>query len=432
MSKNKHLTIFDRNKIVGGLLTGKSLRNIAIDIEKDVSTVSREIKAHMVIVRKGAAYQHGFNDCIYRNECNEIFVCDDLNCTKDICRNCGKCIKYCSRYKKEECSKREKPPYVCNGCKIRAKCHLEKRTYDSILAQKQYKEVLKETRSGIAISEAELQYVSDLTYPLLRKGQSLHHIYETHKDEILVSERTLYSFIKQGSLEAGPLDMPRMVKYKLRVNTNHKKLKVDKKCYIGRSYADYNIYLAENPDIAVVQMDSVIGTKGSNVLLTIHFINCSLMLAFLRDRNDSKSVIAAFNKLNDTLGINDFKKLFPLSLGDRGSEFSNPKAIENTIKGKPRTKVFYCDAMASWQKGQCEVNHEFIRRVVPKGTCFDFLTQEKVNMMMNHINSYKRAKLGNNSPYEIFEKMYGIEIIKKLGLKLIEPDEIILKPSLIK
>lgn len=67
-----------------------------------------------------------------------------------------------------------------------------------------------------------------------------------------------------------------------------------------------------------------------------------------------------------------------------------------------RSIVFYCDAMASWQKGQCELNHEFIRIVVPKGTCFDFLTQEKVNMMMNHINSYKRAKLGNKSPYEIF------------------------------
>ncbi len=161
--------------------------------------------------------------------------------------------------------------------------------------------------------------MSDLIYPLLRKGQSLHHIYETHKDEILVSERTLYSFIKQGNLESGPLDMPRMVKYKSRVNTNHKKLKIDKKCYIGRSYSDYKKLLDENPDIAVVQMDSVIGTKGSNVLLTIHFINCSLMLAFLRDRNDSQSVIDAFNKLNDILGINDFKKLFPITLGDRGN-----------------------------------------------------------------------------------------------------------------
>ena len=71
MSKNKHLSIFDRNKIVGGLLTRKSLRHIALDIGKDVSTVSREIKSHMVIKRKGAAYQRGFNDCIYRNECNE-------------------------------------------------------------------------------------------------------------------------------------------------------------------------------------------------------------------------------------------------------------------------------------------------------------------------------------------------------------------------
>jgi IS30 family transposase len=78
------------------------------------------------------------------------------------------------------------------------------------------------------------------------------------------------------------------------------------------------------------------------------------------------------------------------------------------------------------------VNHEQIRRVLPKGTPFFRLDQEKINLMMDNINSYKRKKLGNSTPYEIFEKMYGQEIIKKLGINFIEPDKVILKPSLIK
>ena len=52
--------------------------------------------------------------------------------------------------------------------------------------------------------------------------------------------------------------------------------------------------------------------------------------------------------------------------------------------------------------------------------------------MMSHINSYRRASLGNKSPYEMFAFMYGEEILKKLGLKLIPPDEINLSPELLK
>jgi IS30 family transposase len=98
-------------------------------------------------------------------------------------------------------------------------------------------------------------------------------------------------------------------------------------------------------------MDSVEGTKGGKVLLTIHFVNCSFMLAFIRERNTAQSVIDVFNNLYEKLGHEDFKRLFPLCLGDNGSEFSAPKKIEETEEGIVRTKVFFCNPMASWLKG---------------------------------------------------------------------------------
>ena len=45
-------------------------------------------------------------------------------------------------------------------------------------------------------------------------------------------------------------------------------------------------------------MDSFIGRKGGKVLLTIHFVNISFMLAFIREHNDSQSVIDIFNSVN--------------------------------------------------------------------------------------------------------------------------------------
>jgi IS30 family transposase len=123
--------------------------------------------------------------------------------------------------------------------------------------------------------------------------------------------------------------------------------------------------------------------------------------------------------------------LLPVLLGDNGSEFSNPIAIEFDNKGKRRTKVFYCDPRACFQKPNVELNHEFIRKVLPKGSSFDNLEQGDINLMMSHINSYSRAKLNDKSPHQLFNFLYGQGILEKLGLKIIHPNEIILKPSLL-
>ncbi|HBH48372.1 MAG TPA: IS30 family transposase, partial [Bacteroidales bacterium] len=153
----------------------------------------------------------------------------------------------------------------------------------------------------------------------------------------------------------------------------------------------------------------------------------------LRETNDSESVLVVFDMLNELLGIDTFKKLFPVLLGDNGSEFSNPKAIEyNRKSGEKRTDLFYCDPYASYQKGSAEKNHEEIRKVLPKGTSFDNLKQNGINIMMNHINSYSRPVLNDKTPYDTFKFMFGENLLKKLGSTLVPANEICLKPSLLK
>jgi IS30 family transposase len=157
------------------------------------------------------------------------------------------------------------------------------------------------------------------------------------------------------------------------------------------------------------------------------------MLAFIRDANTSKSVIDIINNLDAILGNDQFRNLFQIILTDNGSEFSNPKAIEHRdVFPLLRTKVYYCDAGSPYQKGACEVNHELIRRVLPKGTSFDQLTQEDINLMMDHINSYKRKKLNNRSPYETFSFYHGEDVLKKLRCSPVAAGDIMLKPALLK
>ena len=117
---------------------------------------------------------------------------------------------------------------------------------------------------------------------------------------------------------------------------------------------------------------------------------------------------------------------------DRGSEFTDPLAIEFSKDGRRRTRVFYCEPQRSDQKGGIEVTHEFIRRILPKGTSFDGLTQDDVVLMMSHIDSYKRKKLGNRSANQLFSFLHGEGILKSLGISEIPSDQINLTPLLLK
>ena len=245
------------------------------------------------------------------------------------------------------------------------------------------------------------------------------------------SERTLYAYINSGLFTARNLDMPRTIRMRPRKNVS-RKLKVDKSCRIGRDFSCFEKYMCDHPDASVRQLDSVEGIKGGAVLLTIHFVEQQLQLAFLRQHNDSQSVIDIFNRLYLELKTDIFMDLFSVIFADNGSEFSNPYAIELDAQGNQRTKMFYCNASAPYQKGSCENNHELIRRIIPKGTDIGLYTQEQINLMMSHINSYSRKKLGNKSPYEVFEFQYGRKILDAFHLQKIPADEIILSPELLK
>jgi len=59
-----------------------------------------------------------------------------------------------------------------------------------------------------------------------------------------------------------------------------------------------------------------------------------------------------------------------------------PSYRTKNLAGKSRTRLFYCDPMASWQKGRLEKNHEFIRYIIPKGCAFEYLTRSDVILMM--------------------------------------------------
>lgn len=433
MNKNKHLVLENRITIQTELDKGTSFKGIASILGKDCSTISKEIRKHLHYEKSGAIGR-AFNDCLLnvKRECSLKSVCSKCySSTNRFCWSCGKCTDSCVLYARYTCPKLSKPPYVCNACPNRSRCTLEKAFYKASIAQKEYDTLKSESRSGFAISENELAHLDSLVSPLLRNGQSLHHIALNHPDETMLSQRTLYTYVNNGLFSARNIDMPRTVRMRPRKGKK-KGIKVDKTCRIGRTFSDFQTFIREHPSLPVRQIDSVEGVKGGAVLLTIHFSQQEFQLAFLRSSNDSQSVIDIFEKLYLELRPDIFMELFPVILTDNGSEFSNPKAIEFDKQGNQRTNIFYCDPSAPYQKGSCENNHEMIRRCIPKATDIGQYSQAQIDLMMSHINSYARPALGNKTPYDIFAFLYGEDILKSLNIRKIPADEIILTPNLFK
>ena len=410
------------------------LKEIADSIKKSQSSVTREIVRHSYIKPRDQYYRCK-NDCINRAKCTKKYICTP-NCRfhNGKCSSCGNCNsdKKCKDYKKEVCPTLSKYPHVCNGCPKRNSCSLEQKYYSAKIADKEYKTLLIESRKGFNLTEDELAWLDkELGILVADQKQSIHHACLVLKDSLPCDERTIYNLVDANMLpHVKNIDLPRKCTLKPRKG-KPKEHKVDRTCRINRTYEDFEKFCKEN-DVLVVEMDTVIGEMGGKCIITFLFKSCNLQLYYLVDDHTSQKVIDLINKLFQELGGETFSKLFEVILTDNGTEFSNPTAIEYDSDGCLRTRIFYCDPSASYQKGTCENNHEMLRRFLPKGSSFDELTQKDLDLISSHINSYKRKKLNNQSPLELFSLSYGKDILDKFGLTMIPADKVTLNLSVIK
>jgi len=428
-----HMTQDDRITIEIRLGEGCSIGSIGKELGRPTSTISREIKKHTEVCKDGA-YGRVHNACIHRRDCDLTGQCpNNPNCTKKKnCRKCELCNSVCSYFQEETCPRLSLAPYVCNGCENKRKCTLTKLFYRAKNAQADYEKLWSESRSGVNLTEEELLALDELISPRAKKGQSLHHIVVTSNGDIPVCERTLYTYARGGLFTFGPIDMPRAVRMKPRKGRNIVVHKVDPQCRIGRTYEDFLIFCSEREGspLPLAELDTVIGRVGGKCIMTIQMVPFGFMLAFLRDHNTAASAISSFDSLYELLGRELFSKMFPLFLTDCGSEFSNPERIEKDADGVVRTKLFYCHPNSPFEKGHCENNHANFRRIAPKGTSFDNLEQKHINLAFSHVNSFVRGALYDLAPMTLFANAFGWDVVEKLGMSLIPPEDVNLTPNL--
>ena len=336
----------------------------------------------------------------------------------------------CKDFSKEVCPQITSAPYVCNSCTKKNNCHLDKYFYFATTAQNEYKSKLIESREGINIDENKLKILDATISPLIKNGQSPYQIL-TSNSQINLTPKTLYNYIDIGALSVKNIDLPKKIRYKQR--KSHNKKFNNQKIFIDKTYEEFLIYTSKHLNEEVIEMDTVVGCNGSTkVLLTFLFRTSRLMLAFLLDRLHYLNVIEVFDYLEYNLSTAGLYDLMPIILTDRGFEFNHPHEIEFGINDLKRTKTFYCNAMAPYQKGRLEKNHEYIRLFLPKGSSFDNLTQDNISLMLSHINSTKRKILNDMSPIDVFLQKNDDSILELLDIYKIPLDKIILNKNLFK
>lgn len=424
----KHLTLLNREDIEKLLKAGFKFYQIAENIQKDPTTISKEIRKYRT-EHTPSNFNNKSNFCKHKDKCNLKNICNS-NCHSE-CRRCGKCNSVCPKYELDVCEKLLKPPYVCNSCNSYAQCRKIKYIYIANVAQKKYELTLASSREGINISEDNLQKLDALISPLIKQGQSIKLIYANHKNEINCSIRCLYNYIEMGLLSVKNIDLPRKVRYKVR-NQNQNSKKKDYSYRIGRTYEDFQNMLKENPNVHIVEMDTVIGTaETGKVLLTLLFREFNFMIARLLPDKSSKSVKDELDNIEKIIGTELYKRVFKYILTDNGGEFQRPEELETSIDGSKRSSIYYCEPNRSDQKAKVEKNHEYIRYIIPKGTSMDNYIQDDIDLMMSHINSTAREVLNFAIPYDMASIYLGMDSMKKLNFSKIQPDDIILKPYLI-
>ena len=93
---------------------------------------------------------------------------------------------------------------------------------------------------------------------------------------------------------------------------------------------------------------------------------------------------------------------------DNGTEFSDWEGMEKSRRNKkiPRTKIYYCHAYRSCERGSNENQNRMIRRFFPKGTNFDNVSKNAIKEVQKWMNDYPRKILGWLTP----DELYNMEI----------------------
>jgi len=431
---NKNLTELEIANIEFYLNEGLSPAEISRKLNKDPSGIRKEIKKYSSFFGK----TRKCSNCLNKDNCHQKYLCsnftDKIKCSS--CIYCVKAILICPNYKVNvNCELLKKNHHVCNGCELYLKCKNVKIKYHAETAIKMHNEVQRVSRIDTKLDKFP-QDLKDYLADRIKNGISPEVILNTLPDKykmFKVSIPTFYDWVDKGLLDCCNLDLRNKVS-RVRYGTCTVKRNTVKGHQLnGRSIEDLTQEERETRPLGFVELDTVEGIKGGELLFTIMFPCFSLMLAFKISNKTQEEIIKILDCLEKELD-SYFYVLFRKSIPDNGVEFLDFDGIEKSIHSdiKKRTEIYYTHTYAPYEKPHIENNHILLRWLISKGFDISILSSDDILDIINRLNNYPRKKLNFKTPLQALENELGNYILDLLNLHHIPISELNMKDMIIK
>ena len=253
------------------------------------------------------------------------------------------------------CKKLERWPYVCTSCSKRysSSCNFAKYIYDVKYAQTNADINLIDSRRGIDVDSDEFKQLDNLIKNGVEHHESIYQIKINNNSVIKKSLTTIYRYINNGYLKTS--------------------------------------------------------------ILTFILPTLQLSILDIISKPDSSKVVKFFDDLENSVGTETFKELFPVILTDRDPAFSDFNGIcYSKITGEERCKLFYCDPYVSNQKPNVENMNKQLRLFFPKGKSINKYTKKDIKNINITLLNKPLKSLDGNSPKDAFTKIFGNELLNKI------------------
>ena len=426
INKQKHFNLLKREMLTYFIRERKPLNEVADSLKMDPTSVSREIKRNRVFLRNGKEKGSLCNNCNKFKKCQLRYMCNQSGCNRE-CKGCKNVVN-CSSYTRLICKEMLHFPFVCNNCSKRNYCPLTQYIYEPVKADALAKERNLLARSGADISEEDFAKQGLLLVDLLRnKKQPIHQIIMNNKEIFKCSEKTLYRRIDAGIYTVKNYDLYLKPRLKRRNHTlsqyNYKHS--DNLNRIGHLWSDWLVFKRTAAISHHFEMDFLGKPIDSRKeVMVLRMSDVPFVFLFLIENKTTNKIAEVFNTLEKKLGLQLFQEIFPAILTDRDIVFDDYSKIEIGNSKIQRTKVFYCNPSASYQKPFVENINKDLRRCIPKTANLNNITQKDVDEVASIMNSRSLASIDDKTPYDLFEQIFGEGILKKFNIRKINSNEI--------
>lgn len=336
--KRKHLNNEERDIIERQLKQGSSKKKIADLLGRDLSTIKREIRRGCVIQRRKNPYISKKVDCPEYIEFTEYFADAGQRLYERNRQNCG------AKNKVVQC--RDLVNYI----------------ESKVLSQEKWS------------PDAAIGYAR-----------------ENGLFSDLVSTKTFYNWIDDGLTKVKNIDLL------LKVGRKPKTARKERKKILGKSIDERPKEVETRENFGHWEGDGIVGKdhKGHIITLVERKLGIGLMWNVM-DRKEDK-ILAVLDELKERFS-SSFSTVFKTITFDNGAEFS----ASNEMEKRNGPAIYYAHPYSAWERPVNENWNGLVRRFIPKGKCFDNLTDEDIGRVMHYINTLPRKRLGYKAPLQLW------------------------------